>query len=91
MGALLVWQHMMGWTRMMMMIMIIGMIEAKVNLFVQKSLLAGYRLWYTGLISLAAVLGWARISVSFLLTRERALAVLWRGPSEGLVGAISSL
>ena len=36
MGALLVWQHMM---------MMIGMIEAKVNLFVQKSLLARYKLW----------------------------------------------
>ena len=63
--------------------MIIGMIEAKVNPFAQKSLLADIDYGYTGLISLAAVLGRARISVSFLLTRERALVVLWRGPSEG--------
>jgi hypothetical protein len=39
---------MMGWTRMMVMMMMIGMIEAKVNPFVQKSLLAGYRLWVYG-------------------------------------------
>ena len=32
MGALLVWQHMMGWIRVMMMMVIIGMIEVKVNL-----------------------------------------------------------
>lgn len=32
-------------------VVMIGMIEAKVNLFIQKSLLVGYRLWVYGAYS----------------------------------------